>query len=151
MLIKLGSLGDILQVSPVIPAIKAKTDYEIYVLTFTQHKELFQFNPKIKHVFGINYSFIGFVKAFFILLRGKFQVAINTHRSIRLEFYAIWPVFHSGLGFSSPEKSTRFLTSSVPFDLAISRHKRYLAFVSLLTNDSLDTTQYLPEFILINQ
>jgi len=147
LLIKLGSLGDILQVSPVIPAIKAKTDYEIYVLTFTQHKELFQFNPKIKRVFGINYSFMGFIKAFFILLRGKFHVAINTHRSSRLDLLCYLAGISRRLGFSSPEKSTRFLTSSVPFDLAISRHKRYLALVSLLINDNVDTTQYLPEFI----
>jgi ADP-heptose:LPS heptosyltransferase len=51
------------------------------------------------------------------------------------------------LGFSSPEKSTRFLTRSVPFDLGISRHKRYLTLVSLLIDDKVVSSQYLPEFI----
>ena len=142
LLIKLGSMGDILQASCMINAIHDHMDVELDVLTYAPYKALFEFHPNVTHVTCIAGSMLGKLHAFLRLFFRRYQVVFIAHRSQWVDFMCWCARIPHRCGFSSTEKSTRFLTSRAHFDLTQSRHVRYLSLVSAHVGASFQHMSY---------
>ena len=143
LIIKLGSLGDILQSSPVIDAVYDCVQPDIIdILTFDEHRGLFDNHPKVRKVIGLKRSVYSILKIAISLFLMRYDIGLNLHRSIYLDAVFYFCGVKMRLGFSSPEKHTWFLNNSVPFNLELSRHHRYLSLVQKLVQAPLDASSY---------
>ncbi|MGA0242326.1 MAG: glycosyltransferase family 9 protein [Candidatus Marinamargulisbacteria bacterium] len=146
LIIKLGSLGDILQSSPVISAISDHYKGKIDVVTFSGHGELFENHPHVSQVWEIpRRGWSRFIRLY-RLRQQRYDLIFNLHRSIWLDILAWFVGAKDRVGFSSPEKTTLFLTAWAAFDLEISRHKRYLSLVQLAVKSVISLHKYPPVF-----
>ena len=143
LIIKLGSMGDILQSTPVIDAIVDHANAKfIDVLTFDEHRQLFHNHPKVRKVMGLKRSALSILKMTGIILFSRYTIGFNLHRSVYLDLFLFFCRVKKRFGFSSPEKRTWFLTGSAPFNLKLPRHYRYLSLVQQAVKASFDGSSY---------
>lgn len=142
LVIKLGSLGDILQISPVIDAMNEHSDSVIDVLTFDEHRSLFEHHPNICQIISLKRSFMSLLKTIVRIICYRYDIGLNLHRSMALDALMFFCFVKYRVGFSSPEKKTIFLQVSVPFNLSVSRHYRYLSMVECVTQSSCKMSDY---------
>tara|TARA_Y100001935_G_C17302318_1_gene510038 strand:- start:486 stop:1499 length:1014 start_codon:yes stop_codon:yes gene_type:complete len=142
LVIKLGSLGDILQISPVIDAMNDHRDSVIDVLTFDEHRPLFEYHPNICQIISLKRSFMSLLKIIARIICHRYDIGLNLHRSMALDALMFFCFVKYRVGFSSPEKKTVFLQASVPFNLSISRHHRYLSMVECVAHSPFKMSDY---------
>lgn len=143
LIIKLGSLGDIIQSSPVIDAVNDGLRPDcIDILTFDEHRELIENHPNVRKVIGLKRTFFSILKIALTLFLTRYDIGLNLHRSMYLDAYLVFCGVKKRVGFSSPEKYTWFLNATVPFNLELSRHHRYLSLVQALVQVPLDASSY---------
>ncbi len=142
LIIKMASLGDIIQISPVIDALSEHDDVVIDVLTFEEHRALFQHHPKIRQVIGLRRSVFSILKTTIRIIFNRYDIGFNFHRSTLLDALMFFCRIKCRFGFSSPEKTSLFLNESVSFDLNKSRHQRYLSIVKSALGGAIDASSY---------
>lgn len=145
LMISLGSLGDILQATPIIQVLH-QNNIAVSILTFDGNQSLFEFNPRVSHVFTVPKSAFGKIKLVFLVSKYSFDLIINTHRSMVIDFF-MWVLrVPIRIGFDSIGKSTIFLTHSYVFSTKCPRHDLYLGLIQQWSEQFVDPHQSYPEF-----
>ncbi len=144
LIIKLGSLGDILQTTFIIPIIKQiEPDSQIDWLCFKEYENLLINNPLINEVISSKNLILLFRK----LRSKKYSHVFIFHRKIIFSILTWLLNIPHRIGFSI--RKNPFLTQNIYFNVKISRPLRNLSLISNFFMPKNQTKiNYNPQFIL---
>ncbi len=146
LVVKLASLGDILQTTPLIRLLASK--YDVYYLTFSQHAPLLKDNPHILGLFtfldksnltAMLHNVVALIKIFFL----QPQISINLHKIYALNYIFKLMGISKRLGIIREKDKRHHLTHPQVFNLEQHHIKQYLSFASIL---ELNTSDYSMEY-----
>jgi ADP-heptose:LPS heptosyltransferase len=128
LVVKLDSLGDIIQVTPSLRALKAACA-EIHYLCSPWVSELVDMIPYVDKTHVFNQSTIGSIASTLLELRKeKFDLAVNFHRDVRSNLLVALTGARYRAGFNWKNQGV-FLTNRFEFNEEIHESQRYLSIV----------------------
>lgn len=161
LLIKLASLGDVLQATPLVRCLSS-SGHEVYFLTFKGHEKLLTNNPHVKHVFTLRqmgfswtlpWNVAGNLLVFLKLCFSGMDISINLHKKYVLNRLARWMGIKQRFGLLKegdvPKKSA--LSDGIVFNQKEHHVLQYLKFAELCEVTTRGTAmEYVPRQRKIN-
>ncbi len=127
LVVKLASLGDILQATALLPAF---SNQPVDWLVYSDQAKALAGNPFIRHVIAIPRGILGVLWVPFKVKKGQYCQVIIAHRHRLLAVLFRWMGVPKRVGFVTPGCSNRWLTDAVSFDLSKSRLQRFEALAA---------------------
>ncbi|NQY75436.1 MAG: glycosyltransferase family 9 protein [Candidatus Margulisbacteria bacterium] len=147
LIIKLSSLGDILQASPVTPIIKQHfPNCAVHWLVFSSHLTLVTHNPHVDKAIGVRKNIFSLLKCGFTLLMNRYDAVIIMHRSPMLGLICRLLGYRVRIGFTD-HRVNRHLTVKIPFDLTKTRRQRYSQLLSPLGIEASSEKPFVPIYV----